>query len=346
MVNYGLNGSFLKHDDVLYLPDEPGAWGNTSIRFHVEMQKPNIIISLMDWFVYDTTQWNRNGVPWINWTPIDLHIDPTFDRLQTYLKDSFGIVTTSQFGYDELKKSGREPTGMIHHAIDSNVFKILDKVECKKAIGFKDDNFVIGMNMANKDASEDRKAFGQQFKAVKKFINKHPKDNIVLYINSEPSAKYNGHNLIELLKNNNFDLDKVIFTNPAKLNTYPSSPEEMAILYNSFDVLMNASCGEGFGVPIIEAQACGVPVLTHDDTSMPEITFYGYAAKSNKKSQIDVTGYGHRFHPDVNDMVKGLEYIFNNRDEKRSEEISLVVRKMFDIDRIGLQWMNLIRSVM
>ena len=40
-------------------------------------------------------------------------------------------------------------------------------------------------------------------------------------------------------------------------------PEErMAQLYNAFDVLSLASSGEGFGIPLIEAQACGVPVVS------------------------------------------------------------------------------------
>lgn len=345
LVNYGLSGSYIKMDEVLYLPDDPGNWGNSSIKFHAEIQKPDIILTLMDWFVYDTNQWNTNGIPWINWTPIDLQIYKNFERLQQYLQNSYGIITTSQFGYNQLKEVGREPNGVIYHALDANVFKILDKEMCKQVIGFPKDSFVVGMNMANKDATEDRKAFNQQFKAVKKFFDKHKDLKTILYINAEPSQKYAGHNLIELLKQNEFDLDKVVFTNPAKLNTYPNSPDEMAVLYNSFDILMNASSGEGFGVPIIEAQACGVPVLSHDATSMSEITFYGYAAKSDKKQKIEINEYGYRFLPNVNDMVKGLDNILNSINKDKALAASNLVRENFDIDRIGLQWLNVINNV-
>ena len=49
----------------------------------------------------------------------------------------------------------------------------------------------------------------------------------------------------------------------------------MAMLYNSFDVLSLTSAGEGFGIPLIEAQACGVPVVSAHNTAMPELTFAG-----------------------------------------------------------------------
>lgn len=345
LTNYGLLGSYLEHDGVLYLPDDSGNWGNSSIRFHCDIQKPDLVLSLMDWFVYDTDQWNQIGCPWFNWTPIDLNINPKYDRLQKYINNSFGIITMSEFGSKQLRKAGREPSAMIYHALDANEFKILPKDECKKIIGFKKDSFVIGMNMANKDASENRKAFDQQFKAVKKFIDKHSELNIILYLNTEPSEKYNGHNLLQLLRDNDFNLDNVIFTNPAKLNTYPMSFSDMAILYNSFDILMNASSGEGFGVPIIEAQACGIPVLTHDVTSMSELTFYGYSVKSDKKTKISVNDYGHRYLPNINDMVKGLESILNVIDSVKAKEVSEMVRSNFDINKIGLQWLSLIKQI-
>lgn len=47
--------------------------------------------------------------------------------------------------------------------------------------------------------------------------------------------------------------------------------EEMPLLYNSAGVLFYASLYEGFGLPILEAMACGCPVLTSDVSSMPEV---------------------------------------------------------------------------
>jgi glycosyltransferase involved in cell wall biosynthesis len=49
------------------------------------------------------------------------------------------------------------------------------------------------------------------------------------------------------------------------------SDEELAILYNSAVVFVYPSFYEGFGLPNIEAMACGCPVITSDIPVMKEI---------------------------------------------------------------------------
>ena len=48
--------------------------------------------------------------------------------------------------------------------------------------------------------------------------------------------------------------------------------EDMAALYNLSDFVVYISLFEGFGLPILEAMACGVPVLAANTSSMPEVT--------------------------------------------------------------------------
>jgi glycosyltransferase involved in cell wall biosynthesis len=46
--------------------------------------------------------------------------------------------------------------------------------------------------------------------------------------------------------------------------------EEMPILYNAADVFIYPSSYEGFGMPVLEAMACGTPFITLDNTAFPE----------------------------------------------------------------------------
>jgi glycosyltransferase involved in cell wall biosynthesis len=48
------------------------------------------------------------------------------------------------------------------------------------------------------------------------------------------------------------------------------SPEDLPIVYNLADVFIYPSLYEGFGLPPLEALACGTPVITTAVSSMPE----------------------------------------------------------------------------
>jgi len=45
----------------------------------------------------------------------------------------------------------------------------------------------------------------------------------------------------------------------------------MANLYNAFDIFCLPTMAEGFGLPVLEAQACGVPALVTDCSACSEL---------------------------------------------------------------------------
>ena len=53
------------------------------------------------------------------------------------------------------------------------------------------------------------------------------------------------------------------------------SEDEMAARYEAADILAFASLAEGFGMPIVEAQTVGRPIITSRTTSMPEVAGEG-----------------------------------------------------------------------
>jgi len=58
--------------------------------------------------------------------------------------------------------------------------------------------------------------------------------------------------------------DRIIFAGPIK-------DEDLPALYNGADLFVFPSLHEGFGLPPLEAMACGVPVLVSNSASLPEV---------------------------------------------------------------------------
>jgi glycosyltransferase involved in cell wall biosynthesis len=52
---------------------------------------------------------------------------------------------------------------------------------------------------------------------------------------------------------------------------YGYDEREMALIYNAMDVHCLITSGEGFGLPVIESQACGIPNILSKNTCLPEV---------------------------------------------------------------------------
>lgn len=85
--------------------------------------------------------------------------------------------------------------------------------------------------------------------------------------------------------------------------------DELPYIYGAADAIVYASQWEGFGMPIIEAMACGTPVITSNVSAMPE-TAGGCALLVNPDSTEEMAEAMHRIVTDapmVNQMrQKGL----------------------------------------
>jgi glycosyltransferase involved in cell wall biosynthesis len=61
----------------------------------------------------------------------------------------------------------------------------------------------------------------------------------------------------------------------------------MPILYNACDLFLHTSLYEGFGFPILEAMACGIPIISSDSSSLPEVVKNaGYLLDPNDKDEF------------------------------------------------------------
>jgi glycosyltransferase involved in cell wall biosynthesis len=106
-----------------------------------------------------------------------------------------------------------------------------------------------------------RKNIANQIKAFAVFKTKWPGNKIKLLLVGE--KKWMTTDICEAYDNSPFR-DEVIFTGRVGDN-------ELERILASALALVYVSYFEGFGIPILEAMACGVPVITSNTSSMPEV---------------------------------------------------------------------------
>ncbi len=72
---------------------------------------------------------------------------------------------------------------------------------------------------------------------------------------------------------------------------------ELPALYSAAAAFVFPTLWEGFGLPVVEAMACGTPVITSDIACLPEITD-GAALLIDPESIVDLAAAMHRVHSD------------------------------------------------
>jgi glycosyltransferase involved in cell wall biosynthesis len=312
-------------------------WGNDVIATHARKSKAEVIVTLHDLFVLSEEIWAGLDVPWIAWVPIDSFTigDPSIGRLAHVDYP----VAMSNFGAQQMLNQGVEPAAVIYHAVDTEVFEPKDKAQSRAMLGIPEDMYLVGMVMANKG---NRKQFPLQLLAVKQWADSQPDLDVRVYIHTEPTNQMGGYDMRSLVKKVGLE-GKVFSTNQYDTSVVPMSDESMAHVYSAFDVLMNCSMGEGFGVPIIEAQACGVPVITTGFSTMPEITHNGYTIEATHPELGLHMGW--QAVPDVEQMVYRLECVYRMLGQSESMAGRAWVIQNCDARIIGAQWDELLRLI-
>ncbi len=207
------------------------------------------------------------------WVPIDHETIPPVVRDWFDWSNAVPIAM-SKFGRDKLIESGLEHTLYVPHAIDTSIFRPGDREAARERAGLPQDAFIVAIVAANFGKDVGRKAFHEQIMAFTELYQQHPDAHLALHTNV--TSPKHGMDIQRLLRD--MGLPKTAYTISDQYQLRIGVPQDdVADVYRSADVLSNTSWGEGFGVPIVEAQACGTPVIVTNTTAMPELCGSGWA---------------------------------------------------------------------
>jgi len=259
---------------------------------------------------------NYEGLKIASWCPVD-H-DPVPPGVIRALKafDSRPIAM-SRFGFTRLQNFEFDPL-YVPHGVETNILKPLApeiRDMAREHMGIPKDAFLFGMVANNNGQNPSRKAFPQVFEAFAMLAGKH--DDVYLYIHSDQYGFNQGLNLMAMVELFGIK-DKVRFVQNDPYWWGEITPPLMALMYSTLDTLVNPSYGEGFGVPIIEAQACGVPVIVTNWTSMPELVGAGWTVEGDPWYNA---GAGSRWKlVSIFDLLEKMETAYGARDDQNLRE--------------------------
>lgn len=264
------------------------------------------------------------------WAPVD-H-DPIPPIVIRFFDNSKATpIAMTRHGFDQFKLAGFEPS-YAPLAVDTKLYKPTfaleiggEQVKSRELFNLDERAFVIGVVAMNKDPH--RKAFAEILQGFAKFYAEHP--DARLFMHTESYGLMGGTNIPEVAKTLGIPDHAIIFSNPYAYRA-GFSEEMMSAAYTAMDVLLCPSYGEGFCVPMIEAQACGVPVIASDFTAQAELVGAGWTVGGQK-------WWDHGSHawyqcPNVDEIVARLEDAYNVPDWDQVQSTARTFAEQYDAD--------------
>lgn len=300
----------------------------------------DVFFTLYDVWVLDSPHYEKFQKIW-SWTPLDHIVMPK--AVQRWLERPNVLpIAMAPFGLRQMQERGIDGV-YIPHGIDTKVLKetwtltngmnVVDYFKSK-------DRFVVGMVAANKASGlVHRKAFSENLTAFSILHKKHP--DAMLYLHTDVTGSGIGWNLLELLKSLDVPPEAIVMVNPVEYR-YGSKQEDLAAYYTAMDVLLAPSLGEGFGVPTIEAQACGTRAIASNwAASQDLVSRDGWLVEGMPAWDAGQSSWWKV--PSISQIAEALEAAYQKG--KTRSEASVKFAKDFDVDTVWKRdWMPLLRK--
>lgn len=344
--------------------------------------KPHIVFDIRDYWMF-AYQESSPYLPFFHWVimPATDSAPPKVEWLHTYNNADIVMPYTEWAKKVLLDSCGTNINlfdGVANAGINPDeLYPVVNKKEHKIKY-FGEDVSIVGLVMRN----QKRKLFPDILQAYRNYLNKIKDSNNSLYKKSyiylhTSYPEDNGWDLPSILLEYEL-LDKTYFTYVCRQckEFYPSkfqspmqpcklchnglatiaSPnvgvtvEQLNSIYNLFDLFIQYSICEGFGMPQIEAAACGVPIASVDFSAMSEIVEYlGGIKIPVQRIFRELETNADRVYPDIEATTNIIYNFMVNTSENQRIELGLETKnkciKKFTWDNVYSVWEKCFDSI-
>ena len=336
--------------------------------------KPDIVLTYrdpwMDMFISKSPL-----LPYFHWVWM-----PTVDsdpQKQSWIEGfakTDAILCYSEFGIKTLEKDAGHLLnikGCASPGIDPKIYKPYDKKQIRQELGLDPNVNIVGTVMRN----QKRKLFPELIKSFSKFLKVAPpeiKDNTYLLLHTSYPEKMGwnlGYHISEeevgsrvlttyVCKNCkqykiDFFKDTLNYCERCKSIScvMPSvsfglEVPDLVKIYNCMDLYVQYAICEGFGMPQVEATACGVPIASSNYSAMEDVIQWtkGYPIKIQKMYR-ELETNAERVFPDNDHLVEIMinHLMLSPEDKaKKSAEVRQATVERYDWDDCAKAWMDYI----
>lgn len=316
--------------------------------FHevIEFFRPDIVIMFGDIYMFDYVfdHPDKNKFHLAVYYPLDGAPMPMAWAESIRRADT--LITFSKFAVETTKERTKKAPILIYHGIDYPMWST--PVDEKTILGnrkqlFPDEPnpFIFGM-VARNQPRKNIPVFLEAFSAHSKT---HPHSRVLLH--SVPRDQ--GWDLNVLVQEFRLLKDKVYI--PQNLTPQRGiDNKDLRIIYNCMNVHVNTAWGEGFGIPILESMACGIPNIVPDYTTGPELvgeSKSGLLLKPAAVYSVEALSHIRRFIVDPLNLLDTMNFMAENESPlKEYSKRAKTKAAEFNWDNIMPLWIKTIDDIM
>lgn len=299
----------------------------------LEDNEIDVLFSFVDSWAIDGS---GSRAAWVPWMPIDR--DPPNPTALTLAAKAAKPLTCSQYGLDQLLERNI-PAEYVPCAYDPMVFHERDRSECRELMGMED-AFWFGI-VADNRTRPSRKNLQQQIQAFARLASE--RDDVMLYLHTCMSTARGGEDLEGLIRHLKVE-SRVAWIDQDLIVSTGAPLECLATTYGAMDCLLGVSAEEGFGIPLIEAQACGVPVIAGDWTAMSELVMSGWTVSKHDADTVWSCG-GMRYLPRVEAITEAMRTAYREARDHRGAAVHDIANG-YAVDHVVNQyWLPLLEEL-